>query len=442
MPATLESPSQSPSGVTIVESQTPLRNPPAPTSEIHLNPSTKLTDPPKPGSARERMFKSLQDKAKGASPAPVTTPESTPAQRPADPTENPTPDTDPQQSAGPDQSNQADQPGQPSAAPADKTTAKGERVNPWKLVDQYKAKTAELEKQVAESRTAALPEKERNTYLTQIQELTTQNKALQDEMRFVNYEQTPEFKEKYDAPYERAWKRALSEISEISVADPQTGQERPMSQNDLWELLNLPLGQATKVATEKYGDLAAPVLQHRAAIRDLLQQRQEAIESAKKMGGERDKVRREMFAKQQKEMADHLASVWKSANESLLSDEKISRYFKPVEGDQEGNLRLQKGYELVDRAFSENVNDPRLTPQQRADVVRRHAAVRNRAASWGRLRYENEKKDARIAELEKEVSQYKGTSPRTQASNGASTEPNAPASTRSQVFGALRALAK
>ena len=44
-------------------------------------------------------------------------------------------------------------------------------------------------------------------------------------------------------------------------------------------------------------------------------------------------------------------------------------------------------------------------------IVRRHAAVRNRAAAFGRLTYQNQQAKTRIADLEKQLAEYKGSEP-------------------------------
>ena len=84
--------------------------------------------------------------------------------------------------------------------------------------------------------------------------------------------------------------------------------------------------------------------------------------------------------------------------------------FTPVDGDQEGNQRLAKGFELADRAFSENPLNAKDGEERKA-IVARHAAVRNRAAAFGRLVLMNTKAEARIAELTSELAKYKGSEP-------------------------------
>jgi hypothetical protein len=179
---------------------------------------------------------------------------------------------------------------------------------------------------------------------------------------------------------------------------------------------------------------------YRKEILGLLDAKNIALDDAKKNSIQRDKEREAQQKGQLGEIAKTIKETWDKVNEEFLKDETYGPVFRPLEGDQEGNTRLAKGYELVDRAFSENPNNPQLTPEERAKIIRRHAAVRNRAASWGRLHANYVKATTEIEALKKELSQYKGSVPGTGGRQPATT--SAPSSAREEVFGALRKLAR
>ena len=65
--------------------------------------------------------------------------------------------------------------------------------------------------------------------------------------------------------------------------------------------------------------------------------------------------------------------------------------------------RVRAAFELADRAFSENPMAPGLTNEQRQGIVKRHAAVRNRAAAFGKLVHMNEQAKVRIAEAASDI---------------------------------------
>lgn len=324
----------------------------------------------------------------------------------------------------------------PAAPEADK----GKKTNPWKLVEQYKGKLSAIEKEMAEVKTGALGETQRKQYLDQIETLTKRAQELEDEIRFTNYSKHPEFIQKFDQPYEAAWKRATMELSEITVVDPKTQQPRAATADDLIALCNLPLGKARELAESTFGNFADDVMAHRKEIRSLFDARSAALEEAKTKGAEREKQQREIAAKNQQQAAQMVKSIWDTANEAILKDEKYGKFFAPVEGDAEGNQRLAKGFELVDKAFTENPMDPNLTPEQRATAVKRHVALRNRAAAFGRLVAMVNNLTKQNEDLAKELGQYKQSEP--PASGSTPSSGTTVTSARDAVFAALRAKAR
>lgn len=375
--------------------------------------------PPKPGSARDRMFSELRKRSGDTS-------------EPSQPSTTP-----PDDSGGePDAGGEAPPAGTtPPPAAADK----GKKVSPWKMVDQYKARVTELEKQIADAKTASLAEKEKTEFTTKITELQKKLEEHESNLRFTDYQKSEEFKSKYQKPYEEAWVRAMNELGELTVTDPTTGNERNVSAEDMMELVRLPLAQARSRAQEVYGDFAEDAMVHRKEIRNLFSQQQQALEDAKKNGAEWEKQRNEKAAAERTATTTQIRDMWSKFNEAATKDEKVGHFFRPVDGDEEGNKRLAKGYELADKAFSANPLDPRLTPEQRAEVVKVHAAVRNRAAAFGRTMYQLQKANEMIESLKKQLGQFKSTVPG--AGEGGREKTDAPASARDSVFGALRKIA-
>lgn len=417
-----------PAGVTIVPPATPPKPPPPPTREIKLGKDGgPPAPPPKPGSARDRLSQSLRAKAGVAEPAPAAAP------APHEPEPNAEPPAAPPESTPPAVTK--------PAATTPEVPGTKEKVNPWKLVDNYKGKIAALEKQLSEAGT--VPQEKTKEYLTQIETLTKRNEELENEIRFVNYEKHPEFQEKYNKPYEAAWKRALSELSEITIADPETNTPRQATAQDLWQLLTVPLTKARELANQYFGDFADDIMGYRKEIKGLLDARQDALKQAKEAGANRDKAQQEIHSKHEQELSQFIKENWDKSVQAISTHEKYGRFVAPVEGDEDGNKRLEKGYALVDEALSQNPKDPRLSPEQRAAVIRKHASVRARAAAFGRLAATVQRLETEKAALEAELGQYRESTPPT---SGGGTAPGAapagPTSASAQVFGALRKLAK
>jgi hypothetical protein len=383
-------------------------------------PTTPIT-PPKKGSAQEKMLENLRGKAK---PEPGTAaPEPTTAAA-----------TAPVEGDEPEVPAEGDEPAAPAEGtkPADK-----KKVNPWKLVDEYKAKVKEYEGKIAEVEKRAIPEskwKEQQETLTQRE---ARLKELEEEIRYVNYSKSDEFKNKYQKPYDDAWKRAMGELKELTI-EAGDGNTRPVEPKDILDLVNLPLPMARKEAVEKFGEFADDVMAHRKEIRKLFDEQSAALEEARTNGEAREKETAEARKKEVGEMTGTIREQWSKANEDAASHPKYGTYFKPVEGDEQGNQRLAKGFELADRAFSENPLSKGLTPEQRTAIVQRHAAVRNRCAAFGRLVYMNETKASEIAELKKQLAEFNGAEP---PADGGSAAPASPPGTKGMA-GVLEDLRK
>lgn len=297
----------------------------------------------------------------------------------------------------------------PSPTPPEPTTTTTapdkKKVNPWKLIDEYKSKTKELESKILEAEKRGIPEAQWKDMQTKLEQREKRLTELEGEIRYVNYSKSTEFKEKYEEPYKKAWGRALTELDGVMIQEGEG--ERAITADDILEVANLPLAKAKALANEKFGDFAPEVLANAREIKKLYDEQSTALENQRKAADEREKT----MAATNSQLASTIVKDWNDFNEKIQSHEKFGVYFKPVEGDTDGNQRLAKGFELADRAFSENPAAPGLTTEQRKSIIERHAVIRNRAAAFGRLVAQNGQKSARIAELEKELAQYKGSEP-------------------------------
>lgn len=408
--------------------ESPPAPPPAPKTSISVTPQTvdKGTPPPpvKPGTRREQLFQAFEKKAADNQRQPD-------AKKPEAP--KPEPKAEPKVEPKTEKAEET---------PAAKEEPPKEKVNPWKLLKEKEHAIAELEKKLQEGKNAGIPEEERKAISERIEKAEKRAKELEDEIRFVNYEKSQEFQTKYQEPYQKAWSNATAELAEITLTDPNTQQVRVATPEDLLTLVNLPLGKAREIADSVFGNFADDVMAHRKEIRNLFQARQSALEEARKTGAEREKKLAEETTKAMSERSTAVKQAWEKANQDAIAHEKYGKHFVPVEGDQEGNQRLAKGFELVDRAFTENPLDPNLTSDQRSSVIKRHAAVRNRAAAFGRLVYRNEQLESKLAELQKELEGFKSSEPDTAGSQQQTTQAPTNLSARDRLFADIQKRAK
>jgi hypothetical protein len=426
---TLEAP-PTPSGISIVEAPPPKPLPP-PTTTIRVSEMGKPAEGIKTLSGQDRIRKGLEKIAKPIEgvddrpPEPPAKPAAKAADKPAD-------------AQVPDPTTALD----PNAPPANQTPPEpGKKVSPWKLYEAEKVARAAAEKQLQDMKASIVPEQERKTITERITATEKRNAELEEHIRFVDYQKSAEFQEKYQKPYTAAWSRALSELSELTVTDPNTQQARRITSDDILQLVNLPLPQAREIADATFGVFATDVMAHRKEIRTLFDQQAAALNEAKKNGVEHWKQAQELFKQRNNEMAADIQKTWMKVNEEAVADPRMGEYFKPREGNEEWNQRLAKGYALADRAYAENPRDPNLTPEQRISAIKRHAAVRNRAAGWGPLKWENNQLKKELKELQGELGKFKGSTP---PAGGTST-PNGngkPASPWERLRGDLAKIAR
>lgn len=379
--------------------------------------------PPNP--AFDRVVAKVQSRARPAptqaSPEPEKPAEPKPkpeAPKDAKPDDSPppTPELD-DTSVLPEEGKQSGEPTETKEGEAAAEPKKEKKVSPWRLVDEWKktasdwktkAETASQElERIKAGKPAELP-KEVTERITQAE---AKIKEYEDHIKFLDYQRHPEFQDKYQKPYESAWKLATSELAEVTVTDPATGTTRNATPEDMLALINLPLGKAREYANQMFGDFADDAMAHRKTIKGLFDAQQSALKEARENGAKRLNEMQEQQKAQQEQVSKLISETWSEANRAAVTDEKYGKFFAPVEGDQQGNAALAKGFEFADKAMSANAWNPELTPEQRKEVLRMQAAWRNRAAAFGRMRQWIDQRDTRIAALEKELADYKKSEP-------------------------------
>lgn len=380
---------------------------------------------PTPGSAKERMFQDLRKKA-GSEPAPDPNPA--------------TPDatTD----AEPDLSDEKIQ-----DAEIEKALKSGDKkkMGPWKLLQEYKKRARQVELELGELKKGGgtVDPDSRRTFEERATKAEQRAQELEKAIAFHDYRQSSEFQQKYQKPYEDAFKRAMHELGELEVTDDTTGDRRKMSVDDMLDLVNSPLQKAAELARGKFGDFSAEAMQHRNKIKELFEQQQQALEDAKETAVVTAKQKKEMAERTSAETSKFARERWEKFNNEAQSDPKVGVFFKEKEGDEEGNTRLKKGYELVDKAFfGASLTDPSLTPQQREQAIRLHTAVRNRAAAFGRLTHWLEKVTKERDDYKAKLDAYSDSAPGAEPRGADGQLEQQPTSATGRMMADLRKIAK
>lgn len=376
--------------------------PPSSSPSISVTPAAIDKGPvsaaPRTGSAKERMFNDLRKKAGADEVTPPVTPPVTSPKIEADKA--------PEWEGEPPP---VDEDGKVTTPPV--VPDKKGKVSPWKLVDEHKAARLKAETELSELR-KTLPDPIKFKEVEErAKTLEARAKELEDEIRFTNFSKSQEFKEKYQKPYEESWKRWMGELGELVIQDAASGEERPLTPSDILDLVNMPLQKAREQADAQFGSFANDVMLARKEIRGLYENQNKALAEAKTSGAERETKMQQAARESHEVLSKEITTHWTKANEMAKADEKFGKFFTPIEGDTEGNTRLTKGFEIADKAFSVNPLNPNLTSGQREQVVQLHSAVRNRAAAFGRLSYQNDKLSAELAALKEEFGKFKSLQP-------------------------------
>lgn len=284
--------------------------------------------------------------------------------------------------------------------------------------EKSKTRITELENEVKRFRESPPEDPEKKSLAEKLEAIDKRRAELEDELRFANYERHPEYKEKYEAPISAALKVAYADIQEFDVIT-EDGNARKATPEEFNALVNMGSKQALAVAKELFGDAAPEVLAHRRKILELNESRKQAVEDYRKKGSEREAANAEATKKHHETMARSWEKLTKDAVE------KYPQYFKPEDGDEDGNRLLEQGFKLADLAFTGIQN---LKPDE---IVKVHAAVRNKAAGFDRMVLRAKRLADRVSELETELAQFKESEP--PAGDGAGEKAKAPASWEDEI---------
>jgi hypothetical protein len=258
------------------------------------------------------------------------------------------------------------------------------------------------------------------------EKVTAAEKRIADQeavIRFLDYQQSAEFQEKYSKPYAEAWQKALGDLAEFEV-EQADGTTRKPSENDLISLAGMSLGEARKRANAMFGDSADDVMWHVREVRRLADAQHNALQQAKtnaaKMA-EDNKTRSVESAKARN-------AAWQTQNQSLA--EKYPKWFAPDAEDSEGSALLKKGFAIADLVFAAGspideatkqllpksfvadleANKGRLSPEAQ---IRLHTLIRNKAAGFDRLARQVKSLSTQLEEANQKLAAYEETEPPT-----------------------------
>lgn len=279
------------------------------------------------------------------------------------------------------------------------------RLQSAKLAQRLRTVAVEMKRKETELESLKTREDpEKQALIAERTELQKRYEATQKELAHTAYLKSDEYIEKFQKPFERTLAEAYELVKEFTVNNPDE-TTRQATTKDLDEILEAPRGAAARIAREKFGDGAEDILHYARKLFDLRRDAARSVEDYRKQGEEIEKKR----LAEQTQIRETHQRIWKQATEEI--PQKYPELFGKHEDDPEGNEILDRAYAEVDRS-----NDPNLKTEER---IARTAVVRHRAAAFAREFHRRKKLEARVAELEKIVSDYESSVPTSGSKDGA-----------------------
>ena len=301
-----------------------------------------------------------------------------------------------------------------------------EKTPPRQLREAYEQSKARLKALEAEANAAkqrlAEFEKKDQDWTGKLTAAEKRAQELDEKLRYTDYQQSDEYKSKYVQPFADAYETGQKHAERYMVTDAE-GNKRRGTAEDFDKFMGIvDPNEAAQFATETWGNAAGMMFQDRYQLEQLAVSRQKALEDYKKNGSERQKQAQEQASNRTKAVLKEIATAW---DKEMKAYQEHPRLFKERDGDEEGNALLKAGIEASDRAFKNLYpTDHRMSPEKRAEVIRDHVAVFQKAAAFDRTVRDLKSVRQQLKAARTELKQYQASEP--QGGKGAAGGPAKP----------------
>lgn len=279
------------------------------------------------------------------------------------------------------------------AAPATTETPSG----PKELRAAYestKAEVATLRKQLADVQSGGEQSKEKDTLIAK---LTQERDAAEERLRYANYEQSAEYEQKYVQPIKQAIDDLAEEVAQETITDMESGNEVPISRNDVIRFLNIQTFKEASEQAKRFGPLA----EHMMAARGQIHRMNRAAIKAK------EDYRTNGKAIEQQRQAETAAAQEKARSVFEETSTRIAQKFEDFREnpeDKEGSELFKKGLDFYDRLARRDG----LTQEQRIKMT---AVVRAKSAAYDRKVLEVTRLREEVAKLKADNAKLLGSEP-------------------------------
>lgn len=277
---------------------------------------------------------------------------------------------------------------------------KSEHAKAIEEVNQWKSKIAEFESKG----------KETSALTAQLDALTKERDDLAGQIRMYKQEASPDFIKKYVEPYNKAFSKFSKELETIAVTD-ENG-ERKGTGDDLATLYKLPLGARIRKAKEMFGDASDYVLGQISKLQDMEGQYQEALEQERTQYKEKEQqeTARRVQLREQRQKA------WQDTNRHL---ENVIDEYKVDPSDNDA---------IEARKHALSVFDAKPQGADENDTIKKsiikNAHIRQRIGAYPVLKLKNQRLETKVAELEAQIAELKGSAPGSQKRPSANVAPS------------------
>lgn len=233
--------------------------------------------------------------------------------------------------------------------------------------------------------------------LNETKELRKRLDEAEQELRYLDYTKSSEFRDKYTKPYENALNDAVEEVKELHVLDENGNPLRPATEGDLRKILTADKSEVRSLAKQLFGEDAQDVLAIRRKLDDLNRNANREAREYREKAAEREKQR----ALKASEEREGMERLWKTKVSEVA--ERYKQFFGKLDGDDEYNAMLEDGYKRLDAAHA-----PDLPMEEK---ITRLAVARHKAAAFGAQVLLNKRLQGRVKELEEALKEYEKSVP-------------------------------
>lgn len=279
--------------------------------------------------------------------------------------------------------------------PADKQTLRSQLKNFATQAKTLTAEKATLTKRVSELEAQLKDSPNAKALSEALSKKEAEIAELQKQISYIDYTQSPEFKERYEAPYKGKLTEAFKELqtlnkedgSKLSEAEIESlvlGGEREAYRMIEDSMTGADARLASRLVSEVYG-------LSRDKERAMANAKQESVARTKEQQAQRAQFReryRAMF----------------NQNKDAIK-QKYPDAYVPDPKDKDRAALFEAGYQLVESAFDPN---NKASPDQRARI---EAEIYHRAGAFPAMRHRAMTAEKALDEARKELSKYKRSAP-------------------------------